>query len=70
MGAYARAGVDIVWIGDDLGGQHSLIMSPAQYRQWYRPCHVRIVEHLRKLRTDVYIAFHCCGYVTAHTRSD
>jgi uroporphyrinogen decarboxylase len=26
---------------------------------------VRIVEHLRKLRSDVRIAFHCCGYVTA-----
>jgi uroporphyrinogen decarboxylase len=64
-GAYAQAGVDIVWIGDDLGAQHSLIMSPVQYRQWYRPCHVQIVESLRKLREHVHIAFHCCGYVTA-----
>ena len=63
-GAYARAGVDIVWIGDDLGAQRSLIMSPDQYRQWYRPCHVRIVEHLRGIRPDLRIAFHCCGYVT------
>jgi uroporphyrinogen decarboxylase len=63
-GAYAQAGVDIVWIGDDLGTQRSLIMSPDQYRQWYRPCHLRIVEHLRKIRSDVRIAFHCCGYVT------
>jgi len=63
-GAYAQAGVDIVWIGDDLGMQQSLIMSPDQYRQWYRPCHRRIVKHLRKIFTDVRIAFHCCGYVT------
>ena len=64
-GAYAQAGVDIVWMGDDVGAQHSLIMSPAQYRRWYRPCHESIVAHLRKLRGDVRIAFHCCGYVTA-----
>ncbi|KKM98890.1 hypothetical protein LCGC14_1153440 [marine sediment metagenome] len=64
-GAYVRAGVDIVWIGDDLGMQQSLIMSPAQYRQWYRPCHERIVQGLRKIRPDVQIAFHCCGFVTA-----
>jgi uroporphyrinogen decarboxylase len=64
-GAYVQAGVDIVWIGDDLGTQRSLIMSPDQYRQWYRPCHLRIVEHLCKICSEVRIAFHCCGYVTA-----
>lgn len=63
-GAYARAGTDIVWIGDDLGTQRSLVMSPAQYREWYRPHHRRIVDHLRSLRGDIKIAFHCCGHVT------
>jgi uroporphyrinogen decarboxylase len=63
-GAYARAGVDIVHIGDDLGTQNSLIMSPEQYRRWYRPRHRRIIEHLRGIKPDVLIAFHCCGHVT------
>jgi uroporphyrinogen decarboxylase len=62
--AYAEAGVDIVWIGDDLGGQRALVMSPQHYRQWYRPRHERIVAHLRRLRPEVRIAFHCCGHVT------
>ena len=64
-GAYVAAGVDIVWIGDDLGSQRGLIMSPDHYREWYRPCHTRITEQLRRVRPDVWIAFHCCGYVTA-----
>ncbi len=63
-GAYVVAGVDIVWIGDDLGTQRSLVMSPLQYRQWYRPRHREIVQHLRSLRPTVRIAFHCCGHVT------
>lgn len=63
-GAYARAGVDIVWIGDDLGAQQSLIMSPQDYRRWYRPRHQRIVDHIRSLQSGVRIAFHCCGHVT------
>jgi uroporphyrinogen decarboxylase len=63
-GAYAAAGTDIVWMGDDLGTQRALVMSPAQYRQWYRPRHRRIVEHIRSLRPAVKIAFHCCGHVT------
>ena len=63
-GAYARAGVDIVFMGDDLGAQNALIMSPEQYRQWYRPRHRRIIEQLRAINPDVLIAFHCCGHVT------
>ena len=63
-GAYVQTGIDIVWIGDDLGTQRSLIMSPEQYRQWYMPCHRRIVQHLKKINPNVRIAFHCCGYVT------
>ena len=63
-GAYAEVGVDVVWMGDDLGTQRSLIMSPEQYREWYRPRHKRIVDHLRGIRPDVRIAFHCCGHVT------
>lgn len=64
-GAYARIGVDIVLIGDDLGMQRTLIMSPEDYRQWYKPCHLRLVEHIRRIRPDVRIGFHCCGYVTS-----
>ena len=63
-GAYAAAGTDIVWMGDDLGSQRSLIMSPKQYRAWYRPRHRQIVEHIRSIRPDAIIAFHCCGHVT------
>jgi uroporphyrinogen decarboxylase len=63
-GAYARAGVDIVHIGDDLGAQSALIMSPEQYRQWYRPRHRQIIAHLRSIRPDVLVAFHCCGHAT------
>ena len=63
-GAYAAAGTDIVWMGDDLGTQRSLVMSPEQYREWYRPRHREIVEHIRSIRPDVRIAFHCCGHAT------
>ena len=63
-GGFVEAGMDIVWIGDDLGTQRSLVMSPGQYRQWYRPRHQRLVDHLRSVGGDVKIAFHSCGHVT------
>ena len=62
--AYAEAGVDIVWMGDDLGTQRSLVMSPTQYRDWYRPRHEHIVDRIRRAQPDVRIVFHCCGHVT------
>jgi uroporphyrinogen decarboxylase len=62
-GAWVRAGVDVVWIGDDLGTQRSLVMSPADYRRWYRPRHERLVAHLKSLNPRVFVAFHCCGHV-------
>ena len=67
-GAYAAAGTDIVWIGDDLGTQRSLVMSPEQYRQWYRPRHREIVEHIRAINPVTKVAFHCCGHVTPLVR--
>jgi uroporphyrinogen decarboxylase len=62
-GAWAGTGVDVVWIGDDLGTQRSLVMSPATYRQWYRPRHQRLIAHLRSIAPRARVAFHCCGYV-------
>jgi uroporphyrinogen decarboxylase len=61
---YSRAGVDIVWMGDDLGTQRSLVMSPRDYREWYRPRHAAIVQAIRQANPEVFIAFHCCGHVT------
>ncbi len=63
-GAYAEAGTDLVWMGDDLGAQRSLVMSPEHYRQWYRPLHRQIVEHIRSRQSGVKVVFHCCGHVT------
>ncbi len=63
-GAYAEAGCDLVWMGDDLGTQRSLVMSPADYRRWYRPRHQALVAHIRSRQPGVRIAFHCCGHVT------
>lgn len=62
--AYAAAGVDLVWMGDDLGTQRALVMSPALYRAWYRPRHEAIIAAIRRESATARIAFHCCGHVT------
>ena len=67
-GGYAAAGTDIVWMGDDLGSQRSLIMSPEHYREWYKPRHERIADYIRSISPDAKVAFHCCGHVTPLVR--
>ncbi len=54
--------VDIVKIGDDLGTQQSLLMSPATYRSMLKPVHAELVAAIRR-RTDAKIFFHTDGDV-------
>jgi uroporphyrinogen decarboxylase len=56
------ANVDIVKIGDDLGTQESLLMSPAMYRKMLKPVHADYI-HFIKEHTDAKILFHTDGDV-------
>jgi uroporphyrinogen decarboxylase len=62
-GLWVQLGVDVVWIGDDLGTQRSLVMSPGDYHQWYEPRHRELIGHLKRLNPQVYVAFHSCGHI-------
>ncbi len=54
--------VDIVKIGDDLGTQQSLLMSPDMYRRVLKPIHADWIEFI-KARTDAKLMFHTDGDV-------
>jgi len=54
--------VDIVKIGDDLGTQESLLMSPATYRQILKPVHAELIRFIRE-RTRAKVFFHTDGDV-------
>ncbi len=55
--------VDIVKIGDDLGTEESLLMSPAMYRRILKPIHAEYIAFIRA-RTKARIFFHTDGDVT------
>ena len=61
--AQAEAGVDVVWIGDDLGMQERLVFSPETWRRFIKPCLLRITSAIREASGDVLIAYHSCGHV-------
>jgi uroporphyrinogen decarboxylase len=54
--------VDIIKIGDDLGTQESLLMSPTMYRDVLGPVHADWIEFI-KARTDAKLFFHTDGDV-------
>lgn len=54
--------VDIIKIGDDLGTQESLLMSPAMYRRILKPIHADFIQFI-KHRTRAKVFFHTDGDV-------
>jgi uroporphyrinogen decarboxylase len=54
--------VDMIKIGDDLGTQNSLVISPKMYREILKPVHADFISFI-KSRTKARIFFHSCGDV-------
>jgi len=54
--------VDIIKIGDDLGTQESLLISPKMYRQMLKPIHADFISFI-KSRTKAKVLFHSDGDV-------
>lgn len=58
---YIAAGIEMAHLGDDLGTQTSLILSPRIIQKFLVPEYKRIFEFYKK--NNVIIDFHCCGHV-------
>lgn len=54
--------VDIIKIGDDLGIQNGLMISPKMYREILKPFHADFIDFI-KSRTRAKVLFHSCGDV-------
>ena len=54
--------VDVVMIGDDVGGQSGPLFSPEFYRKIVKPRQKKLVRHIKSL-TKAKIWYHTCGSV-------
>ena len=57
--------VDIVFMADDLGGQHGPLISREMYRELIQPFHRRLNAHAHRLAPDAIVAHHSDGSVSA-----
>ncbi|MCL2508002.1 MAG: uroporphyrinogen decarboxylase family protein [Oscillospiraceae bacterium] len=62
--AFAKNGGDILWLGDDIGMQHSIMMSENLYCMWIKPRLKRVIDAARKRKPDIKVFYHSCGFVT------
>ena len=61
---YARAGVDILSLGDDIGTQNSIMIDIMLWEQWLKPRLSKVIEAARKINPGIMIFYHSCGHVT------
>lgn len=62
--AFAEAGADVIFLGDDVGMQHTIMMSESLYDEWLKPRLKRVIDAARAYNPDVVIFYHSCGRVT------
>ena len=58
-----KRGADWIWLGDDLGTQNGMIMSPDLWREYFKPRMKEIIEAIREVKPEMFIAYHSCGSV-------
>lgn len=60
---YVQAGVDILYVGDDVGTQRALMMSEKTYVEWLKPRIKLVIDAARSINKDVIVCYHSCGYI-------
>ena len=58
-----KMGVDMIWLGDDVGGQNAMLMSPKMWRQYFKPRMADLIASLRAINPQVKIAYHTDGVI-------
>jgi uroporphyrinogen decarboxylase len=60
-----RMGVDMIWLGDDLGHQQGLIISPEHWRRFFKPRMAHFIARLKTINPELKVAYHTDGCVYA-----
>lgn len=62
--SFTKAGVDGLFLGDDVGMQHTIMMSEGLYNDWLKPRLKRVIDAARAVNPEVLVFYHSCGHVT------
>lgn len=58
-----KMGVDMIWIGDDVGGQHTMLISPEHWRKFLKPRLAHFISEIKALNPALKLAYHSDGMI-------
>jgi len=56
-------GADMIWLGDDVGAQSSMLISPGLWRRFLKPRLAAIIATLKAVNPQVKVAYHSDGWI-------
>lgn len=56
-------GVDMIWLGDDVGAQHAMLMSPRHWRRFLKGRMANFIGEIKALNPRVQVAYHSDGNI-------
>jgi uroporphyrinogen decarboxylase len=60
-----QMGVDMIWIGDDVGQQQGMLISPRHWRKFLKPRLANFIAELKGINPAVKVAYHSDGNIYA-----
>jgi len=58
-----QMGVDMIWTGDDVGTQNSMMISPDLWRQFLKPRMSQFISELKNINPALKVAYHSDGMI-------
>jgi len=58
-----RMGVDMIWTGDDVGAQNTMLLSPKMWRRFLKPRMANFIAELKAINPQVKVAYHSDGVI-------
>jgi uroporphyrinogen decarboxylase len=56
-------GVDMIYMGDDMGAQRQMLISPSMWRKFFKPRMANLIAELKGINPNLKVAYHTDGNV-------
>jgi uroporphyrinogen decarboxylase len=57
----ARAGIDVLSLGDDVGMPTTMVISPTTWREFFKPRLAAVIDSARAIQADLRVVYHSDG---------
>jgi len=58
-----QLGVDMIWLGDDVGAQNAMLISPNLWRKFLKPRMANFISEIKAINPQLKVAYHSDGVV-------